>query len=208
MVRIRRALMPRFIRFATLVVALSFALGCANTTTATNIASPESAPRVLPNPGVPNLRLVRPGLYRGGRPSAAGLEYLKSIGVKRILNLEVGDFIEAFPWIIARELREARRRGLMEQRFPMSAFDPATSGRFDARVNEMMEVLKTATPDDAIFVHCAHGQDRTGLVIALERVIDEHWEPKVAYAEMRRTGFHPYFLGLKHYFETKTGFED
>jgi hypothetical protein len=30
---------------------------------------------------------------------------------------------------------------------------------------------------------------------------------KTAYDEMLRIGFHPFFFGLKHYFERKTGYD-
>ncbi len=154
-----------------------------------------------------NFHKVRTGLYRGGHPDAAGLDYLKKLGVKRIVNLEVGDFVEAYPWDITKELDEAHARGLTELRYPMSAFEPAVSGEFDAHMNQILAILKTATATDAIYVHCKHGQDRTGLVLGLERVIDEKWAPKAAHDEMLKIGFHPFFLGLEHYFEEKTGWE-
>ncbi len=154
-----------------------------------------------------NFQKVRAGLYRGGHPDAAGLDYLKKIGVKRIVNLEVGDFVEAFPWDITTELDEAHARGVTELRYPMSAFEPAASGEFDKHMNEILALLKTASPSNAIYVHCKHGQDRTGLVLGLERVLDEKWAPKAAHDEMLKIGFHPFFLGLNHYFEERTGFE-
>ena len=45
------------------------------------------------------------------------------------------------------------------------------------------------------FVHCAHGQDRTGLVVAVYRV-RHGWTKAQAQAEMLRLGFHPTLLGL------------
>ncbi len=189
------------------LVALSFAVACASPTS-DSAAGSESADTALSNAGIQNFTMVRPGLYRGGHPDAAGLDFLKSRGVKRIVNLEVGDFAEAFPWDISRELDEARQRGLTELRFPMSAFEPAISGEFNTHMDQIAAILKTATPSDGVYVHCKHGQDRTGLVIGLERVIDEKWAPKAAYAEMLHIGFHPMFLGLSHYFEEKTGFKD
>jgi tyrosine-protein phosphatase SIW14 len=156
---------------------------------------------------IANFHKVRAGLYRGGHPDAAGLDYLKKLGVKRIVNLEVGDFVEAFPWDITDELDEAHARGLTELRYPMSAFEPAVSGEFDRHMTQILALLKTATPSNAIYVHCKHGQDRTGLVLGLERVIDEKWAPKAAHDEMLKLGFHSFFLGLNHYFEEKTGWE-
>ena len=79
--------------------------------------------------------------------------------------------------------------------------DPSAGFTFDS-------AFASSTGEQWTYVHCAHGQDRTGLVIGLERVIDEGWTPKAAHDEMLKLGFHPLFEGLNHYFEEKTGFED
>ncbi len=155
-----------------------------------------------------NFREVRPGLYRGGHPDTAGMDYLKGLGVSRVLNLEVEDFIEASPADIAQELDDATARGMAEHRYPMSAFEPAASARFDEQMNEILALLATASPEDPIYVHCKHGRDRTGLVVALERVFDEQWSPADAHDEMIAIGFRMYLAGLNHYFEEKTGYED
>jgi protein tyrosine/serine phosphatase len=154
-----------------------------------------------------NFHKVRAGLYRGGHPSTAGVAFLKKIGIKTIVDLEVGDFIEATPWSISEELSDAKAQKITVLRYPMSAFEPAVSSDFD----HMIDTIMTKLDDPSlmpIYVHCAHGQDRTGLVIGLERVIDEGWTPKAAHDEMLKLGFHPLFEGLNHYFEEKTGFED
>ena len=40
-----------------------------------------------------------------------------------------------------------------------------------------------------VLVHCAHGEERTGAVIAAYRVVAEGWEPAAAEAEAIRLGF-------------------
>src|SRR5262245_35444615 len=61
---------------------------------ATGLAAP--SPPAGPRPGARRLTDARgvayaaevaPGLYRGGQPSAEGVAWLKSIGVKTVLNL-------------------------------------------------------------------------------------------------------------------------
>ena len=37
---------------------------------------------IAPAPGIPNLSQVALGVWRGGQPTAAGWEHLKSLGVK------------------------------------------------------------------------------------------------------------------------------
>jgi protein tyrosine/serine phosphatase len=59
-----------------------------------------------------------------------------------------------------------------------------------------------------IFVHCQHGEDRTGLIVGLYRVETEHWSPAAAYREMIAKGFHKILFFLNHYYEERTGWED
>lgn len=153
----------------------------------------------------PNFALVRAGLYRGGHPDAGALDYLRRLGVRTIVDLEVADLIEATEEQIREERINAEARGFRFVQAPMSAFEPALSDRFDAIVKRALSAI--ADPSEAVYVHCLHGQDRTGLVIGLERVEMEGWMPDRAYNEMLRLGFHPFFLGLRAYFERQTGFE-
>jgi tyrosine-protein phosphatase SIW14 len=153
---------------------------------------------------IANFAQVNAGVYRGAHPDASGLAYLQSIGVKTIVDLEIADYIEATPDQIQQEEDTATSMGFSFVREPMSAFQPFVS---DDEMNATMQILADPSQQPA-YVHCLHGQDRTGLVIGLERVIDEGWAPADAYAEMLANGFHPEFLGLKHYFDEKTGYDD
>src|SRR4051812_10087303 len=63
-------------------------------------------------PPITNFHEVRAGLYRGARPDDAGIAYLKKIGVKTIVDLEVSDLIEAFPWDISHEEKAAKAAGI------------------------------------------------------------------------------------------------
>jgi protein tyrosine/serine phosphatase len=77
----------------------------------------------------------------------------------------------------------------------------------DSEVNQI-EAIMADTSQRPIFVHCQHGQDRTGLIVGLYRVFSEHWSPADAYNEMLAKGFHQALFLLNHYYEEKTGFED
>jgi protein tyrosine/serine phosphatase len=152
----------------------------------------------------PNFNTVRPGLFRGGHPDIGQMTYLKQLGVKTIVDLEIDDLIEATPDQINDEMINASKLGILLIRMPMSAFEPATNDEFDSKIRNIMMIF--SDPGLApVYVHCAHGQDRTGLVVGLERVIIEKLKPEEAYNEMLTIGFHPMFLGLKYYFQRKTG---
>jgi len=152
----------------------------------------------------PNFVQVRNGLYRGGHPDGPALDYLRSLNVRTIIDLEIADLIEATDEQIQEEQRLASARGFRVVHVPISAFELALSDRFDALIDQALATM--ADPNSAvIYVHCLHGQDRTGLVVGLERVLQEHWTPDRAYNEMLTLGFHPAFLGLELYFRRRTG---
>jgi tyrosine-protein phosphatase SIW14 len=189
----------RLHRFAFVGVLALAACGSApaseSTTAAASVAAPDQPP---------NFYLVKTGIYRGGHPDAGGLQYLKNLGITTIIDLEIGDFIEATPWSIAEEIAGATALGINDIREPMSAFELAVSSSFDDEINRILAIL--ADPSQKpVYVHCAHGQDRTGLVIGLERVFNEGWTPAAAWNEMLSYGFHEEFLGLDGYFFRKTG---
>ena len=140
---------------------------------------------------------VAPGIYRGQRPEAAGIKYLASIGVKTVLDLE-NDMDE-----VAAEYAVAKSAGIHFISKPMSGFwAPRT-----ATVDAALSVLENPA-NYPVFIHCQHGQDRTGLIVGLFRVEAEKEKPAEAYAEMLKIGFHPALFFLNHYFEERTGFED
>jgi tyrosine-protein phosphatase SIW14 len=150
-----------------------------------------------------NFSQVTQGIFRGGHPDNAALDTLKGMGIISIVDLEVDDLIEALPWQILQEVHGTGARGITLLRFPISAFEAAISPWFDKKINSILAVLADSKKKP-LYVHCKHGQDRTGLVIGLERVLLEGWSPSRAYAEMLKIGFHPDFLGLKDYFWRKT----
>ena len=194
---------------SVLLLSLSVTLGACTATASDEGDATETstaADSVVEAP--PNFLRVRDGLYRGGHPSAGNLAYLQSLGVQTIVDLEISDFIEAYPWDISAEERNASARGFTFVRKPMSAFEPAVSTRFDDQMTSIMDILRGASAAHPVYVHCRHGQDRTGLVIGIERVELEHVAPADAYSEMLANGFHSAFLGLNHYFEARTGWDD
>jgi len=158
-------------------------------------ASP--APNPTPNVPITAFRVVDPGIYRGARPDAAGLKALSDLGVRTDLNLE--DDTNA----VAAESEITKSLGIDMISKPMSGFWAPD----DQEVNDILKIV--ANPANyPIFIHCQHGEDRTGLIVGLYRVFYEQWTAKAAYKEMKKDGFHPILFLLNHYFEDKTGFED
>ncbi|MGE3262916.1 MAG: tyrosine-protein phosphatase [Bacteriovoracia bacterium] len=165
---------------------LSAALACATATLASAASLPE------------RFMAVSPGIYRGAQPTEENLQELKSTyGVKTILNLSNDelDMEDEAVW--------ADRLGVKLFSRPMSGFWRPD----DAQVNEILSIL--ATSDNyPIYVHCFHGQDRTGLIIGLHRVLHERWDAAKAYEEMLDIGFHRILFPLDQYFSERTGYRE
>lgn len=144
---------------------------------------------------IPNFSLVDQQIYRGGRPDAAGLRELGQMQIKVDLD------IENAPAIVAKERSAAQKDGLVFKADSFEWMTPPT----DAQVDRILKALQDPA-NLPIFLHCHHGEDRTGLLIGLYRVRVQGWPPEKAYQEMLDRGFHPSIHALDNYFRKKTGY--
>ncbi len=60
------------------------------------------------------------------------------------------------------------------------------------QVAEFLNLLQ-ADSRQKIFVHCHHGADRTGVMVAAFRSAMQNWTPQQALAEMKAFGFHSFW---------------
>ena len=64
-------------------------------------------------------------------------------------------------------------------------------------------MLLRANPERGVFVHCQHGKERTGTMVAVYRMTLERWTPEQALAEMESFGIRGFwFRHLKNYVRT------
>lgn len=138
--------------------------------------------------GLPRFARVAEGLYRSGQPSDAGFQHLARLGVRTVIDLR-GPGERA-----KKEEALVRSLGMQYVNVPLSGWRRP----HDADVLRVLEIL--ADPRSRpVLVHCRRGADRTGVIIALYRILYEGWEPEQAYREMRAFGFRWYLRGLKRY---------
>lgn len=133
---------------------------------------------------LPNFATVSPGIYRGAAPTQAGLQKLKSMGVQTIVDLRIS------PKLVKVEKAEALALGFKWVNLPMGA-DPPTR----KQVAVFLSTLQLA-PGQPVFVHCQHGADRTGCMIAIWRETHDDWSYDQARAEMKKYGFNPIWTKL------------
>lgn len=128
---------------------------------------------------IPRFQKITDWLYRGGQPDAEGFEELLHLGVKSIVSLRWSSEI------MARERAHAVSLGFNYFTIPLSYCVFPTR----KQIAKFFAILDESRYH-SIFVHCKHGSDRTGMMIAFYRMSREGWSVEDAYAEMVRLGFH------------------
>lgn len=143
--------------------------------------------------GIPNFAIVDAdkGIYRGGQPTKAGWDWLRLQGVQWDIKLNTWDecpesyvFTNAVPiWIDYIPIT------LNEQIFGLNEYN------VDSAIQSLIN-----RPYNT-YIHCEHGQDRTGLIVAIYRVRVDGWTKQQAEQEMLAHGFHKSLFGLWRYWE-------
>lgn len=126
-------------------------------------------------------------LYRGQQPTDHGFELLKAKGVKTVVDLRhTKDQI-------AHEKEVVEKLGMKFVSIPINCLLPVSQAPVQAWVKVFSDPA-----NGPIFVHCAHGRDRTGTMTAVYRMQVDHWKFKQAYAEMKEKGYRTFWLNLTY----------
>lgn len=136
-------------------------------------ARPDMWAQPLEMAGVPNLHKVSDQLYRSAQPTAAGLRNLKNLGLKTIINLR--------SFNSARD--EIGDTGLAYEHIYMKAWHPE-----EKDIVRFLQIV-TNPQRTPVLVHCQHGADRTGTMVAIYRIVVQGWPREEALREMRNGGF-------------------
>jgi protein tyrosine phosphatase (PTP) superfamily phosphohydrolase (DUF442 family) len=149
---------------------------------------PAARPLATPRndvPGVSNLAEVAPGLWRSAQPDAVGFKNLRAMGIKTVVSLRR----------LSSDRPALRGLGL---RYRHIHFAP-----WHAEEEDVIAFLKIATDpaNQPVLVHCQHGADRTGTMVAIYRVYVQRWAMSEAMQELPRFGFHSIWHNLRLYLE-------
>ena len=137
---------------------------------------------------LPNFQKVNAVVYRGAQPKSGGVEILKQIGIKTVINLRDDD---------ARAKEEesgVRHAGLQYFNYPLQRLGRPN----DEKMKEILSIIDNPA-NQPVFVHCQHGADRTGVVIAIYRILHDGWTSEQATDEAKRYGLKMWQLGMKDY---------
>ena len=140
-------------------------------------------PKLAPDGSIPNLFCVDQTLniWRGGQPSDG--RAASDLNVRSVikLNLESEGSDDG-----------AESVGLHVYRFPISLFWQILFRPSLSKLHAIVDRMRLG----ACFVHCEHGQDRTGLAVGCFR-LSQGWSKVDAYLEMIGHGFHYELQGLQ-----------
>jgi tyrosine-protein phosphatase SIW14 len=130
---------------------------------------------------------VSRSLYRGPRPDLPMLDELfLKMGVRTLINLEKGWF-EFLHGHEHQESLAAERIGFAYGCSPLSDFGAPSKADLDL----IFQCINgSMAAGDGVYVHCLHGEDRTGMVCAYWRVKVDGWPVEKAIEEMFAMGFH------------------
>ena len=137
---------------------------------------------------IPNVAEVVPGVWRGGQPTTLDQwQWLRSLGVSRSIKLNMET--EATDSV-------AVQAGIFVCHYPIDLCEQLCFKPVPADVEAAVSAIALGT-----YVHCSHGQDRTGLLVGCWRVWFQGWSKDQAWAEMLAHGYHPALLGLTLFWE-------
>lgn len=128
---------------------------------------------------IKNFRKVNDWLYRGGQPSINSLSYLKHLNIKTVISLR---------WQKIHVVQEQTAVTELGMKFVNIAINYWTMPSQN-NIDEFLKIIDEIQYRP-IFVHCLHGADRTGFLIAIFRIMRSGWTFNEAYKEMMDCGYH------------------
>jgi protein tyrosine/serine phosphatase len=152
------------------------------------VAAINAPSSVAKEEAIPNFHQVNSNLYRGAQPEKGWIEKLTALKIKTVINLRGED--EG----TAAEEAEAKAAGLRYFSVPLPGF----SRPKDEQVERVLALIND--PQNwPVFVHCHHGEDRTGTIIAVYRISHDGWTGEQAKKEAKQYGMSRFQFKMKDY---------
>ena len=132
-------------------------------------------------PAIDNFGTVNEHYFRGAQPTGRAYADLAASGVKLVIDLQEDG--------LASEQGFVQKAGMKFVRIPMNTRVAPTS--------EQVALFLKLVNDPAnqpVYVHCAGGRHRTGVMTAVYRMTQEGWTADKAFQEMKQYRFGADFL--------------
>jgi protein tyrosine/serine phosphatase len=123
-------------------------------------------------------------MYRCEQPDSLGFKIIDSIGIKSVLSL-----------------RAYHKDNDLINKLPLKLYNVAINPYYfgDDEIIKALRIIGNSPKP--IIIHCNIGGDRTGVLIAIYRIIYQNWSKEKAIKEMKDGGygFHWIFFNMPHY---------
>jgi protein tyrosine/serine phosphatase len=137
--------------------------------------------------GIGNFGQVDSHLYRGAQPDAAGIVNLQRLGVKTIICLRLTNDL----WRPERTVAESN--GITFLNIPLKGVGAPEQSAMEQALQAIEE------SPGPVFVHCEHGCDRTGTLVACYRIQHDHWSAAAAQKEADHYGMSSVERGMRKF---------
>ncbi len=109
--------------------------------------------------GVPNLHKIADNLYRSAQPTRQGMKNLKLLGIKTVINLR--------PFYY--DTDEIRGTELLNEELSVKPWHIE-----DEDVIRVLRIIRKKE-NGPFLIHCKYGADRTGVMSAMYRIVEQGW---------------------------------
>jgi protein tyrosine/serine phosphatase len=137
--------------------------------------------------GINNLHKIDNNLYRSEQPTKEGMKNLEKMGIRTVINLRTFHSDED-------TLRDTR---LLNQELSVKTWHIE-----DEDVVRVLQMIRKKE-NGPFLIHCQHGADRTGVMSAMYRIVEQGWSKEAAIKEMVEGGygFHAIWTNIIDYIE-------
>ena len=142
---------------------------------------------------IDNFGQVGATYFRGAQPEGRDYADLAALGIKTVIDLQADGE--------AGEQQLVESAGMRFQRIPMTTHTAPTA----AQIATFLQLVND-TQNQPVYVHCAGGRHRTGVMTAIYRMSGEGWTAEKAFQEMKQFKFgadmlHPEFKRFVYAFQ-------
>lgn len=142
----------------------------------------EAASASIPKaPNIANFGRISDTYYRGEQPDGRDFADLAALGVKLVIDLQRDG--------PAGERQAVEAAGMKFYRIPMTTRKAPTSEQLE----QFLQLVNDGA-NQPVYVHCAGGRHRTGVMTAVYRMTHDGWTPEQAFKEMKQYDFGADFL--------------
>ncbi len=124
------------------------------------------------NTPVTNFYSIDSLVFRSGQPNAKQMQFLDQMGIKTVINLRDKK----------NDKKKASKTSLQLIHIPINTWKIS----YKDILSSLIEIEKSEKP---ILIHCLHGSDRTGCIIACYRLVYQNWTKQEAINELIEGGY-------------------